>query len=125
MNVPRRPRGVLVVAVIVIVFGLGEVWVGWSGNYLGILSTRMPTSAATAIVGLLYILGGVALLITRRTSGTVLSLIFIGAEVLGRVYLVHVGVAPQRGADLCKIVLGGIFAVGFMLYISLRSFRRT
>lgn len=38
MNESRRPKGVLIVAVTVIVFGLGEVWVGWSGNYLGILS---------------------------------------------------------------------------------------
>ena len=124
MNESRRPKGVLIVAVTVIVFGLGEVWVGWSGNYLGILSTRMPTSAVTAIVGMFYILGGVALLITPRTWGTVLSLIFIGAEVLGRIYLVIVGVAPRRGADLTKIVVGGVIAVGFMLYIGLRSFRR-
>ncbi len=85
---------------------------------------RDPISAVTAIVGMFYILGGVALLITPRTRGTVLSLIFIGAEVLGRIYLVIAGVAPRRGADLAKIVLGGPIAVGFMLYIGLRSFRR-
>ena len=84
----------------------------------------MPTSIATAIVGMFYIFGGSALLITPRTWGTVLSLIFICAEVLGRIYLVIVGVAPRRGADFAKIVLGGVIAVGFMLYIGLRSFRR-
>lgn len=125
VKAPRRPRGVLIVAVIVIVFGLGEVWVGWSGNYLGILSTRLPTSAATVVVGLFYVLGGVALLVTRRTWGTVLSLTFIGLEVLGRIYLVLVGVAPRKGADFFKIIVGGVIAVGFMLYISSRSFRRT
>ena len=125
MTTPRRPKGVLIVAVTVIVFGLGEVWVGWSGNYLGILSNRMPPSLAAAVVGLFYILGGVALLITRRTWGTVLSLVFIGAEVLGRVYLVLAGVAPRTGADLFKIVVGGVIAIGFMLYIGSRSFRRT
>lgn len=125
MTAPRRPNGVLIVAVIVIVFGLGEVWVGWSGNYLGILSTRMATSMATAVVGLFYILGGVALLVTRRMWGTILSLVFISAEVLGRIYLVLVGIAPRRGPDMLKIVVGGVIAVGFMLYIGARSFRRT
>jgi hypothetical protein len=37
-----------------------------------------------------------------------LSLIFIGCEVLGRAYLVATGVAPARGPDLVKIVIGGI-----------------
>lgn len=67
---------------------------------------------------------GLALLITRRTWGTVLSLIFIGAEVLGRIDLILVGVASRRGSDLVKIVIGGVIAVGFMLYIGLRSFSR-
>ena len=124
LDAAARPKGVLIVAVTLIVFGLGEVWVGWSGNYLGILSTRMPRSAATAVVGMFYILGGVALLSTRRTWGTVLGLVFIGLEVLGRIYLVAVGIAPRKGGDLFKIVVGGVIAVGFMLYIALRSFRR-
>jgi hypothetical protein len=46
-----------------------------------------------------YMLGGLALLITRRLWGTVLSLVFIGAEVLGRVYLLQTGAAPRSGAD--------------------------
>jgi apolipoprotein N-acyltransferase len=102
--------------------GLGEVWVGLFGNYLGILSKSMPPSAATAIVGALYSLGGLALLITRRTWGAIFSLIFIGSEVLGRVYLVAVGIAPSKGGDLLKIILGGVIAIGSMLYIGLGSF---
>jgi hypothetical protein len=70
-----------------------------------------------------YMLGGLALLITRRLWGTVLSLVFIGAEVLGRVYLLQTGAAPRSGADSLKIFVGGVIAVGFMLYISLRSFK--
>lgn len=119
---PRRPTGVLVVAILVIVFGLGEIWVGLFGNYLGILSKNMHPSAATVIVGGFYSVAGAALLITRRAWGTFLSLFFIAAEVFGRVYLVVVGVAPSRGADLFKIIIGGIIAIGFMMYIGWRSF---
>jgi hypothetical protein len=124
-NVVRRPKDVIVVAVLLIVFGLGEIWVGMFGNFLGILSQSIPPSAATAIVCAFYSLGGVALLVTRRQWGTILSLIFIGAEVLGRAYLVATGVAPSHGADFYKIVVGAIIAIGFMSYIALRSFSKS
>jgi len=104
IKLPRRPRDILVLAVILIIFGLGEIWVGFFGNYLGILSKSIPPSVSTAIVGFFYCLGGLMLLITRRPWGTTLSLIFIGCEVLGRAYLVAIGVAPARGPDLVKIV---------------------
>jgi uncharacterized membrane protein len=121
IKLPRRPRDILVLAVILIIFGLGEIWVGFFGNYLGILSKSIPPSVSTAIVGFFYCLGGLMLLITRRPWGTTLSLIFIGCEVLGRAYLVAIGVAPARGPDLVKIVIGGLIAVGFMVYIGLRT----
>lgn len=118
---PRRPTDILVLAVILIIFGLGEIWVGFFGNYLGILSKSIPPSVATAVVGFFYCLGGFMLLITRRSWGTILSLIFVGCEVLGRAYLVVIGVAPAKGPDLVKIIIGGLIAVGFMGYIGLRT----
>lgn len=121
IKLPRRPRDILVLAAILIIFGLGEIWVGFFGNYLGILSKSIPPSVATAIVGFFYCLGGLMLLITRRPWGTTLSLIFIGCEVLGRAYLVAIGIAPARGPDLVKIIIGGLIAIGFMVYIGLRT----
>lgn len=120
-----RPKDVLVLALILIVFGAGEVWVGLFGNYLGILSKALQPSAATAVVGSFYCLAGVMLLITRRRWGAILSLIFIGLEVLGRAYLVLIGVAPASGPDLVKIIIGGVIAVGFMFYIGLRCLDRS
>jgi hypothetical protein len=117
----KRPISVLIVAAIAILFGFGEIYVSLFGNYLGILSRSIQPSAITAIVGAFYSLGGLFLLITPRKWGTILSLIFIGAEVVGRVYLVTAGLAPSSGDDFFKIVIGGIIAVAFMLYIGLRS----
>lgn len=125
MEAPKRPGSVLIVAVILMIFGIGEVWVGWTGNYLNILSSRLPPSPATAVVGLFYILAGVALLVTRRKWGTALSLLFIAAEILGRAYLVLVGIAPHSGKDFAKIVIGGMIAAGFMWFIAARSDWRT
>lgn len=119
---PKRPKGIRTLGVILIIFGLGEIWVGAFGNYLAILSRSMPPSAATAIVGSFYCLAGLILLLTRRTWGTIFSLVLIGCEVLGRIYLVAVGIAPANGPDLVKIVIGGAIAIVFMLYIIWRSF---
>ena len=124
MDLPKRPNDVLALAVILIIFGLGEIWVGVFGNYLEILAKSIPPSPATAMVGSFYCLSGLLLLVTRRVWGTVLSLVFIGCEVLGRVYLVAIGIAPAGGPDLAKIVIGGLIAIGFMLYLSWRSFPR-
>jgi hypothetical protein len=118
---PRRPKDILVLGVILVLFGLGEIWVGLFGNYLGILSKNLPPSVATAVVGTFYCMAGLSLLLVRRTWGTILSLVLIGCEVAGRVYLVAVGIAPARGADFVKIVIGGLIAIGFILYIALRS----
>lgn len=118
----KRPADIRAIAVILIVFGLGEIWVGFFGNYLGILAKSIPPSIATAVVGSFYCLAGLFLLVTRRKWGAILCLIFISCEVLGRAYLVWLGVAPGRGPDLVKIIIGGMIAIAFMLYISWRSF---
>jgi uncharacterized membrane protein YccC len=49
--------------------------------------------------------------------GAALGIIFIGAEILGRVYLVMAGIAPSNGTDAIKIVIGGAIALALILYI--------
>ena len=113
----NRPIGITIVAVFAIIAGLGEIMVGLTGNYLGILSTSMAPAFSTGIVGAFYSLGGVSLLTTRKKWGAVLSIIFIGTEILGRVYLVMTGMAPSSGTDAAKIVVGGTIALALIFYI--------
>jgi uncharacterized membrane protein len=113
----NRPIGITIVAVFAIIAGLGEIVVGFTGNYLGILSTSIAPAFSTVIVGAFYSLGGLSLLITRKKWGAVLSIIFIGAEILGRVYLVMTGIAPSHGTDAVKIVVGGAIALALVVYI--------
>jgi hypothetical protein len=117
-----RPPGIIIVALYAIVTGVGEIVVGVTGNFLGILSNNMKPSFSVAVVGAFYCLGGVASRITRQKWGAALSIAFIGAEILGRVYLVTAGIAPASGADLVKIFVGGAIACALMLYIWRRSF---
>jgi|SRR6516165_6490792 hypothetical protein len=117
----KRPRDVLLMGAIAIIFGFDEIYVGLFGNYLGILSHAIRPSVSTAAVGLFYSLGGFALFLTRRRWGTIASLVFIGAEVAGRAYLVGTGVASSTGPDFLKIIIGGAIAIALMAYIAFRS----
>jgi hypothetical protein len=51
--------------------------------------------------------------LTRKKWGAVLGILFISAEILGRVYLV----VPSKGEDAVKIVIGGAIALAVILYV--------
>jgi hypothetical protein len=110
-----RHLGITIVAAFAIIAGLGEIVVGFTGNYLGILSTNIAPSFSTVVIGTFYSLGGLCLL-TMKKWGAALGILFIGAEILGRVYLVMAGIAPSTGPDAMKIVIGGAIALALILY---------
>jgi hypothetical protein len=85
-------------------------------NYLGILSKDIRPSLSTAVIGAFYSLGGLSLW-TMRKWGAVLGILFISAEILGRVYLVMAGIAPSSGGDALEVVIGGAIALAVILYI--------
>jgi hypothetical protein len=84
-----RHLGITMVAIFAVIAGLGEVVVGFIGNYLGILSKSLKPNIATAIIGAFYSLGGLSFL-TMKKWGAVLGILFLSAEILGRIYLVIV-----------------------------------
>jgi uncharacterized membrane protein YccC len=55
--------------------------------------------------------------LTRKKWGAVLGILFISAEILGRVYLVVADIAPSKGEDAVKIVIGGAIALAVILYV--------
>jgi hypothetical protein len=118
MNPISRTRhvGITVVSIFAIIAGLGEIVVGFTGNCLGILSKDIRPTTSTAVIGALYSLGGLSLL-TMKKWGAVLGIVFISAEILGRIYLVTAGIAPSKGADAVKIVIGGAIALALILYV--------
>jgi hypothetical protein len=89
--------------------GIGEIVVGLTGNHFGILAHSIPPATSTIIIGAFYSLGGLSIL-TMRKLGAVLGIFFIACEVLGRLYLVMIGIVPSTGGDAIKIVIGGLIA---------------
>ena len=118
----KRSVGIIIVILYTIFSGINEMWVGITGNWMGILAKNLEPSLATAVVGSFYGLAGLSLLLTQKKWGATLSLIFIGAEVLGRFYLMMIGVAPSQGPDFIKIIVGAVIAVGVMIYIGWQYF---
>jgi hypothetical protein len=47
-----------------------------------------------------------------------LGIFFIACEVLGRLYLVMIGIAPSTGGDAIKIVIGGLIALAVVGYVA-------
>ena len=115
MNKPRR-LGIILISIFAILSGINEVVVGLTGNFLGILSKPIPPSFATVTVGAFYSLAGLFLL-TMKKWGAVLGILFLSAEVLGRIYLVLRGVAPSKGGDALKILVGGLIALALVAYV--------
>jgi hypothetical protein len=109
--------GIVATGVFAIVAGLGEIIVGVTGNYLGILSKPLEPSAVTALVGASYSLGG-AFILTLTKWGAALGMALIAAEILGRIYLVATGVAPSTGPDAIKIALGAAIALALIGYVA-------
>jgi len=113
---PKHHLGLLLVGLFAVIAGLGEIIVGLKGNYLGILSHPIAPSLTTAIVGAFYSLGGLFIL-TLRKWGAAIGVGFIGAEVLGRIYLVATGLAPSSGPDAIKIAIGGALALALIAHV--------
>ena len=88
----------------------------WCGKFLGILSKPIPPSIATVVVGVFYSLAGLSLL-TMKKWGAALGIVFLSAEILGRMYLVLKRIAPFKGEDAVKILVGGLIALALIVYV--------
>jgi len=109
--------GIALVGAFATIAGIGEIIVGLTGNYLGILAHSIPPATSTIIIGTFYSLGGLSIL-TMRKLGAALGIFFIACEVLGRLYLVMIGIAPSTGGDALKIVIGGLIALAVIGYVA-------
>jgi hypothetical protein len=97
--------------------GLLEIWVGITGNWLGILATTLKPSLWTALVGACYVAAGTSVLSKRRT-GALLGVVFILLDVVGRVHLVRIGTSRSIGPDVIKSVVGGVIALFVAAYVA-------
>jgi hypothetical protein len=116
-----RPRGIIIAGLLMIIFGVAEVATGFTGHFFGGISVATSTeyTVAAAAAGSCYSLAGISVL-TMRRWGAGLGIIFLCAELLGRIYLVSTGLYPFSGIDESSFIAGSIIAVLFALYIGFK-----
>lgn len=113
-----RPRGITVVAFLMILFGLAEVVTSFTHNFLGITTERGVISVgAGASIGALYVAAGLLTLTARRLAAA-LAIACLTADILGRVAMVLAGLYPRDlFFQIFAILAGTTIAAAFALYI--------
>ncbi len=121
-----RPRGILVVAPLMILFGLAEVVTGFTHDFFGITTSSVTLSTyASAVIGVLYAAAGF-LILTMKRRAAVLAIALLCADIAGRVALVVTGIyRTDSPKNTLSIIAGTIIAALFAVYFGLRwrSFR--
>jgi len=113
-----RPRGITLVAVLMIVFGLAEVVTSFTHSFLGITTSQTALfTASAAAIGACYVVAGV-LILTMRRAAAALAIMLLIADILGRLALVVTGLYPLNSLEQVIGIIGGTaLAVIFALYI--------
>ena len=118
----RPPLGLLIVAILMILFGLAEVGTGFTHNFIGQVSTSaagLSTLLGVAL-GLFYFFGGLLVLSMRRWAA-ITAIILLCGDVIGRVGMVLAGLYPvDTFKQTFAIVVGTLLAAFFALYIALK-----
>ena len=68
---------------------------------------------------ILVVSAGLAEVVVGFKDSYLLGLVLLGAEILGRIYLVMAGILPLKEGDVVKFVLGGVAALAV---VSVRAF---
>ena len=105
-----------------ILFGLAEVGTGITHNFIGVVSTseaNVSTYLGVAL-GLFYFTGGV-LILTKRKWAALTAIVFLCADVIGRIGMVVAGLYPGNSfQQTFAIVVGTAIAAFFAIYIGLK-----
>ena len=121
--VKKRPMGLTIISIIMILFGLLEIFTAFSHQFLGITTSQSSIATlSSAPIDLLYMLAGVMVL-TIIKWGAMLAVLFLIVDILGRIARVLTGLYPVNTAENVVGIVGGTaIAVIFVAYIVLRRY---
>lgn len=122
-----RPRSLVIISVLMILFGLAEIATAFSRNFFGISAQQAPAAFTLSgvVIGAFYFVAGVLVLTMKRWAAN-LAIVFLSADIVGRIALVAAGIYPVNTFEnLFGIIVGTLIAVLFAVYIWLKrnSFR--
>ena len=113
-----RPRGIIIVAFLMILFGLAEVVTGFTHNFFGITTSSINIfTYSSAAIGAFYVIGGL-LILTMKKWAAALAIVLLSADIVGRVALVVTGLFPTDSLEnTFSIIAGTVIAAIFAIYI--------
>lgn len=111
----------LIVALLMIIFGLAEVTTALTHNFFGISTARVTTSAYAGVaIGVLYAVSGL-LILSRRRRAAALAIVLLIADIVGRIAMVVTGLYPVDSLkQTFAIFLGTTIVAFFAVYIRLK-----
>ena len=117
----NRPRGIVVVALLMITFGLAEVTTGFTHKFFGISTANVTASAyAGAAAGVLYAVAGL-LILSMKKRAAALAIVFLIAVLIGRIAMVVTGLYPvDTFKQILAIIAGTSIVAVFAVYIRLK-----
>jgi hypothetical protein len=119
--IQNRPRGIVVVALRMIVFGLAEVVTALTHNFVGIVAGISASATyAGGVIGTLYAASGLLILTMRRWAAA-LAIVFLLGDIIGRIALVVTGSYPTNSFErTLAIITGTVIVAIFAVYIRLK-----
>jgi hypothetical protein len=116
-----RPRGIVIIALLMIPFGLAEVVTGFTHTFAGITTSHGSAfSYAAATIGACYVAAGV-LILTLKKWAAALAIVLLVADIAGRIALVAAGLYPLNSLEqVIAIVFGTAIAAFFAVYVGSR-----
>ncbi len=123
LNSPQKrlPLGIILVAVLMIVFGLAELVTSFTHSFFGLTTSQATLSTVIgALLGACYLAAGV-LLFRRKPWAVTSAIVLLCVDVVGRIAMVVTRLYPLGSfRQSFAIVVGTALAAFFAIYISLR-----
>jgi uncharacterized membrane protein (UPF0136 family) len=111
---PNRSWGLILVAVITILFGLAEVATNFTQQFFSITTSAASISIITGvIIGACYIASGI-LVITFKRWGIETAVVLLCVDIAGRVILVVSGYYPLNSSENIIGIVGGTAIAGLI-----------
>lgn len=119
--VSHRPLGFTIIGIFMLLAGLAEVVTGFTHRFFGITTSSMIIfTYSSAAIGLNYAIAGL-LIFPMKKWAAALALVLLGADILGRIALVAVGLYPVDSArNIFAIISGTAIAALIAVYVGLK-----
>jgi hypothetical protein len=117
----NRPRGIIIVAFLMIVFGLAELTTSFTHRFFGLSTAQVTISTYLgATIGTLYAVAGLLVLSMKKWAAAI-AIVFLIADIVGRIGMVVTGLYPIDSLkQMAAIILGTSIVVIFAFYVGLK-----